>query len=348
MKKRTAESYSIVFTKPKTVQLQKTQIPKPSPDEMLIQTTTTLISTGTELTVLSGKYPPESGWAKYGAFPFPAGYCNVGKVVEKGKNVKDIKIGDRIASALKHSQFATISQPSPYGVYNITGKIPDGVSDEEASFTVLAVGVMNSVRLTKVSLGESVGVVGLGLLGQFAIIWSKLCGAYPIIGVDISEKRLELAKICGADKVINSQKENVDEKIKLYSKNRMMDIVFEVTGNPEVIPWAIKLVKPQGRFILLSSSRGKTEFDFHDEINSPSRIVIGTHFGSHPQCETPYNPWTQARNRELFFDLILEKKIGVKHLISHVYSWKDAPDVYQNLLRDRSDAMGVLLKWSEE
>jgi len=79
------------------------------------------------------------------------------------------------------------------------------------------------------------------------------------------------------------------------TKGEITDITFEVTGNPKVIPQAIKLVKPLGKFILLSSPRGPSLLDFHDEVNAPSRIIIGTHFSSQPVYETPYNPWTRKK-----------------------------------------------------
>ena len=133
--------------------------------------------------------------------------------------------------------------------------MPDGISDEEAAFHNLAATVMNSVRLSKVTLGENVGVVGVGILGQFAIMFSRLAGGFPVIALDISEDRLEIAKKSGATEVLRSDIEDVVKKIQDLTEGRMLDVVFEVTGNPNVIPWAIKLVKHLGRFIILSSPR---------------------------------------------------------------------------------------------
>ncbi|RLE73330.1 MAG: hypothetical protein DRJ45_00420 [Thermoprotei archaeon] len=328
----------IVFEKPRRVVIKYRDLPKPSGKQILVKTSMTLISTGTELTVLSGDFPPKSAWAEYGKYPFIPGYSNVGIVVEKGREVKDIDIGDRVASTAPHSQYALISSKDVV-------KIPDKVSDEEAVFHTIAIIVMNSVRLARISLGDCVIVMGVGLLGQFAIIFSKLCGGFPIIAVDLSEKRLRLAKISGATKTIIGN--NIYDKIYELTDGRFADIVFEVTGNPKVIPKAIRLLRPLGKFIVLSSPRGPTLLDFHDEVNRPSRIIIGTHNSSHPLYETPYNPWTMKRNRELFFKLLENKIIDVKHLITHRYWWMDADKAYSMLLKNRTQAMGVILDFKK-
>jgi len=77
-------------------------------------------------------------------------------------------------------------------------------------------------------------------------------------------------------------------------------------------------------------------------VNSPSRVIIGTHFTSQPVVETPYYPWTWRRNRELFFRMLLSGRLSVKHLVSHVFPFEEAPKAYELLYRSRLQCMGVL------
>ena len=338
----------IVFKKPKEVSIEEIDLPEPSENQVLIKTLVTLISTGTELTILLGSFPSNSVWAKYGTYPFVAGYSNVGVVIKKGANVKDVEVGDRVVSRAPHSQYALVDVGGevvrlPHGIV----KVPDGVSDEAATFHDLAATVINSVRLSKVTLGESVGVVGVGILGQFAIMFSRLAGGFPVIALDMSEDRLKLARKSGATDVLRSDIEDVVKKIQDLTDNRMLDVVFEVTGNPDVIPWAIRLVKRLGRFIILSSPKGPTQLDFHDEVNAPSRVIIGTHVASHPEYETPYNPWTKKRNTLLFFNLLKAGLVKVDHLISATYPWYEAENAYKMLIENRAKVMGVLLDFRE-
>ena len=330
----------VVFEKPFKVSIKEEEVREPKAHEVVIKTHCTLISIGTELTAYSGQFPKPSRWAEYVKYPFRPGYCNVGEIVKVGSHVRQFKPGDRVASLGGHAEYVTIPE-------NELIKVPDEVSNDEATFHTIAVGVMNSVRLAKASLGDLVVVIGLGLLGQMATIFSRLSGAFPLIAVDLSDFRLKLAKQSGAHYVINAQREDVYSMVYEISEGRMADIVFEVTGNPNVIPMAIKLVRSLGKLVILSSPRGPTTLDFHDEVNAPSRIIIGTHFGSQPKYETLHFPWTRKRNTELFFKLLKHRVISIKHLITHKFKWYEAEKVYSELWKDRTRFLGVILEFQE-
>ena len=297
------------------------------------------IGRSTDLTVLSGGFPKGSVWDHITSYPQGAGYSNWGVVEEVGEDVENLKIGDRVVSDAPHAEYSLVRKDGAF-------KVPEGISDEEATFWNLSATVLNGVRLADIRLGESVVVVGVGILGQIASQYSRLCGGFPVITIDLSERRLELAKRLGATAALQSRKDDVEKEISSLTKGRGADVVFEVTGNSKIIPWELGLVKRQGRLILLSSPRGPSTLDFHDYVNWPSRIIIGTHVSSHPAYETPYNPWTRKRNTELFFDLLAAGLVNVKDLITDRYPWTEAPKVYKRLLDpvgERLQAMGVLL-----
>jgi len=322
----------VVFTKPKQVEIQDYEVPSPSKGQVLIRTKLTLISTGTELTALSGNFSPTSYWATYVKYPFLPGYSNYGVVEEVGKETK-LNVGDRVVSSSPHAQYVVSDEAEAF-------RVPDGISDEEAPFFNLAATVMNSIRLARVSMGEAVVVVGLGILGQLACQFARVSGAYPVMCADISGYRLELAKRLGANAVIkgNDEKKWIDD-VRSITRGRMADAVFEVTGNPDAIPHEIPLLKRQGRLIILSSPRGPTTMDFHDLVNAPSTVIMGTHATSQPTCETPYNQWTMARNVELFFEMLLDRMVSVKEMVSEVIRFEEAREVYERL----SDPFGYRL-----
>jgi 2-desacetyl-2-hydroxyethyl bacteriochlorophyllide A dehydrogenase len=333
----------IVFKGPRKVEIEEDDLPEPSSNQLLIKTRMTLISTGTELTMLSGDYPKGSVWNNITKYPVFPGYSNCGVVEKVGPGVKRFRVGDRVSSTASHAEYAIVREDRAV-------KVPDDVSDEEATFGTLSATVMNSVRLADIKLGESVIIVGVGILGQLACQFSRLCGGYPVIAVDLSQKRLEIVKNLGATYTINSKEEDVEERVKELTGGRGGDVVFEVTGNPKVITWELGLVKRQGRLILLSSPRGPTELDFHDLVNWPSRVIIGTHTSSHPSHETPYNPWTWERNIQLFFEFLSTGIVNVKDLITDRYRWTEAKTAYQRLLDplgERLEALGVILDFRE-
>ena len=330
---------TIVFTKPGEVVIEDRDVPSPEPGEMLIRTTLTLISTGTELTILSGEFPSDSAWSACGSFPHTPGYCNVGGVEEVGTGVDASWKGRRVSGTQVHAAWVMGSEGDLVPV-------PDGVTDAQAAFRTMAVIAMNGVRRGGIVWGETVVIYGLGLVGQFAARFAALSRARPVFGVDVGEKRLALLPDEPCYVGVNGAKEDVAERIKEQTRGRMADIVFEVTGAQDLIAKEFAVLRRQGRMVLLSSPRGETLFDFHDFCNAPSFTIIGAHMTSAPRHETPGNPWTVNRNVDLYFDHVVNGEIDVDALISHRQPAERAPDLYKMLLADRSEAMGVLLDWS--
>jgi 2-desacetyl-2-hydroxyethyl bacteriochlorophyllide A dehydrogenase len=330
---------TVVFAAPRTVAVEDRPLPVPAAGELLIQTHRTLVSTGTELTILNGQYPPNSRWADYGRFPFVPGYDHIGTVVEVGPEVDRAWLGRKVGSYAAHAAYV-LGRPSD--LRQIHREIPD----EEAAFFTLAEIAMNGVRRGGVTWGETVAVYGLGLLGQLAARLCRLAGAGLVVGVDVAPSRLALFPALSRMAALNPAAGDPTERLQALARGRLADVVFELTGNPEAIPGEFALLRPQGRMVLLSSPRGPTPlFDFHDLCNSPSYTIIGAHNGSHPTHESPHTPWTRQRHAELFFDLVATGELEVAPLISHRLPCTEAPAVYAELLADRSRAMGVVLAW---
>jgi 2-desacetyl-2-hydroxyethyl bacteriochlorophyllide A dehydrogenase len=322
-------------------------ITDPGPGEVLVRTTRTLISTGTELTAYTGQFPADSVWAGMIKYPQPRiGYSNVGRVVAVGPGVSGLAVGQRVASWGPHATLHLASPQRPGSSLKGLPPIPDGVSDDQAVFRGLGQTVMHGIRLAQISLGEAVVVVGAGLLGQLAVQYARMCGAYPLIAVDLSRQRLEMAGVHGATHAIPGGRGELLGEIRSATKGRMADVVFEVTGNEQVIPSAFRMARRLGRVVLLGSPRGKVEVDFHDEVHTLGLQIIGAHVSTQPDAETLSGPWTPQRNDELFFDLVLGGRLALDDLVTHRYDWRDAPEAYRMLAEDRTRAMGVVLeKW---
>ncbi|MEA3403297.1 MAG: zinc-binding alcohol dehydrogenase [Armatimonadota bacterium] len=331
-------NHEVAFTDVRQVAVQSAETPQPGPHDLLLRTTKTAISTGTELTMLMADFPEGSRWDQITSFPMRPGYCHVGVVEEVGDEVEGFAIGDRVATGAKHAARVTV----PAGAAH---RIPEGVAHEEAALWMLGRIAFNGVRRARLEMGECVVVYGLGVIGQFVAQLARLDGARPVAGVDLSEIRRDFAIQGGADLVLGGD-EDVGAAVEQATRGRMADCVFEVTGVQELIPREMDLLHRQGRIVILSSPRGKTQFDFHDYVNSPSHTIIGAHNGSHPPCETWYNQWTAARNTELLFDLMAAGEVRVDHLITHRYDFTDAPEAYEMLMADRGQAGAVILDWA--
>ena len=330
---------SVVFTAPRQVEVQDLPVPEPGPGQLLIRTRCTLISTGTELSCLDGTQPRGHVWSEYGSFPNRPGYSNVGIVTETGEGIDSAWVGRRVASWGGH------------GAYVIAGlgqckALGDDVPDEDATFATLGIVALNGVRRGRPLFGESAVVYGLGIVGNLAAQICAFAGAFPVIGVDLSERRLSLLPDLPGVVGVDASAGDVPAAVEEATDSRKADIVYECTGSGNLIPKEMEVLRRQGRIVIVSSPLTPThEFDFHDLCNSPSLTIIGAHNFSHPPQATPDNPWTMQRDTDLFFDLLAAGRLKVSHLISHREPVENAPALYQMLLEDRGSAMGVILTW---
>ncbi|MFN4180021.1 MAG: zinc-binding dehydrogenase [Armatimonadota bacterium] len=329
----------VVCVEPKKVVVQEEDVPEVEPGTFLVRAKLSAISTGTELTLVTADFLPESVWARLAKYPLKLGYSHFGEVVAVGEGVDNFKVGDKVVGWKNHSQLVL------YRKGEFCVKVPEGVPDEAAAVFALAIISLNGVRRAKIQLGESVIVFGLGPIGIWAAQFARLSGARPVIGVDLLPERREWAKKAGLDEVLDGSDPKLADKISALTKGRMADVVFEVTGHPDAILEEVKVLRRQGRLIILSSPRGKTLFDFHDWCNWTSISIIGAHTSSHPPHENPEDPWTRERNTELFFDLVRKKEIVVTELVTHRFKADDAPSAYQLLMTERGRTGIVLLDW---
>ncbi|HEY3397215.1 MAG TPA: zinc-binding alcohol dehydrogenase [Armatimonadota bacterium] len=337
------ENPTVVFPGPKQVIIEDRPRPTLEAGEVLLQTRCSLISTGTELTIFSGEYPADSLWAtRWGKFPATPGYSNIADVVEIAPDVDPSWLGRRVASGATHRRYMNL----PTSRINLI-QHPE-IPDEDASFFTISGIVMNGVRRAQVKWGDSVVIFGMGLLGQMTARYCRLSGAWPVICVDVSDARLAMLPDDPGIIRVNPRERAVLEVVEEATRGRKADCAFELTGNQDLIPQEITVVRRQGRFAILSSPRGNTDFNFCDLCHYPSITIIGIHTLSHPAVETLDYQWTFERHTELFFDYLAAGQVQTAPLITHRAPWSQAPEMFQMLLADRSAAMGVVLDWTAE
>lgn len=329
----------IVFPEKQVAELQRREIRRPGAGELLVKNRKSLISIGTEMTAFSGDYPAGSTWETCFPYPFEAGYATVGEVIDIGSGVDDSWLGKRVGTMAPHCRYAVVPAAEARIVHR------DEVSDEEAVFYIIAQIVMRGIRMSGIGWGNVPVVFGMGLLGHFAACFCRLSGARPVFAVDSSDFRLDMLPEDKSLIRVNPLKEDIQELVREHSRGRMADVVFEVTGNAKLIPDEFKVLHDQGRFVVMSSPRDKTAFDFHDLCNRPSHTIIGAHNFSHPAVATYDNPWTMARHCELFFDLVADGELDVRRMISHWVDYREAPGIYPRLQEDRSQYMGIIIDW---
>ena len=347
-------------------------IPCPSAGSLLIKTSRTLISAGTErMLVEFGK----AGWVKKARQqpdkvkmvldkistdglkptieavfnkldqPLPLGYCNVGVIHEVGNGVTNFKKGDRVVSNGKHAEVVNVP-------INLCAKVPDIVSDEQASFSVLGAVALQGIRLVKPTLGEAIVVTGLGLVGLMTVQLLKANGC-RVLGLDFDQEKLSLAKKFGAE-VVDLSKEDPLNVADIFSRGRGVDavIVTAETTSDEPMHQAALMCRKRARIVLVGMTGLKLSRD--DFFKKELKFQVSASYGPgryDPNYEEKghdypvgFVRWTEQRNFEAVLDMMATGALDVKPLISHRIDIVEAEKAYE-LISGSKFSLGILLTY---
>ena len=330
----------IVFTKPYTAELMDAECLPPRENEVTVCLEYSAISSGTEkanyIGLRNGTDIPEDAEA---VFPRTVGYSAAGVVTDVGTGVSDLHAGDRVVVFWgKHKKNITVSR-------NNVIKIPDEVSLAEASMALISTFPLAAIRKTRLEIGESALVMGLGILGIFAVQELKAAGACPIIAADPIEERRELALKLGADFALDPTEESFSQKVKQLS-NRGVNVCIEVTGLGIGLIQALDCMKRMGRVALLGCTRSsKFEIDYYGKVHGRGISLIGAHTMARPKNESSSGLWTDADDLRAILNLIKGKRLNFKDMICEIHSPSEAQVVYDRLVNEKNFPIGVLFDW---
>ncbi len=305
----------------------------PQNGQVRLRALTTLISPGTERAFFLNLDNTDP------TYPLYPGYSLVGLVEACGADVTNLQIGDRVVCPATHASHAVVDADRCL-------KAPDNLPDDEAAFFNLLAIAMQGTRKARIELGESVLVLGAGLIGILAMRLAQLSGGLPVIGIDLDAQRLALAKQIGADEIIVSDARLADNLYEILGSDGA-HVVIEVTGAPHLVVTAFQLAAEKGRVILLGSTRGDTErVNFYRDVHRKGLQIIGGHEITRPLQENSPGYWTQINEQQVCLELLSRGRIQVAPLITHRYHWRDFPRAYAHLANWDKEAMGILIKWT--
>lgn len=279
--------------------------------------------------------------------PIQLGYCNVGTVVESDSQSKFQK-GDRVVNNGPHAEFVNVAE-------NLSAKIPDNVTDEEAAFTVVGAIGLQGVRLLNPTLGEKIVVSGLGLIGLLTVQILKANGC-QVLGIDFDPKKLELARKFGAETVDLGQGQDPVRIAEHWTNGVGVDgiVITASTKSDDLIHQAANMCRKRARIVLVGViGLNLQRADFYEKELS---FQVSCSYGP-GRYEDNYERkgmdypigfvrWTEQRNFEAILELMANKKIDVAPLITHRFSFDDALTGYQAV--DEPGAMGILLNYSND
>ncbi|MGE3182930.1 MAG: bi-domain-containing oxidoreductase, partial [Phycisphaerae bacterium] len=278
------------------------------------------------------------------------GYCNVGRVVQVGDGVTGFKVGDRVASNGSHAEMVAVPA-------NLCVRIPDEVSDEEATFTVLGAIALQGVRLLNPTFGESFVVTGLGLIGLFAVQLLRSSGC-RVLGLDYLEDKCDIARTYGADAVCLKEGADPVSAAEDFTRGIGVDgvlITASSKGNDTMVHDAATMCRKRGRIVLLGTANLKLDrADFYaKELSFQVSCSYGPgRYDSNYEDKgidypLPFVRWTQNRNFEAILGGMAEGWIDVEPLISDRIPIADGERAFDKILKD-SSALGVVLTYPDQ
>ena len=325
----------IFFTDVHKAELLENEVRSINPNEVLAKMEYTVVSGGTERACIMGMNNTPQ------VFPHSLGYCGVGTAVEVGKEITDIKPGDRVLVYHGcHSKYNIRTREEITKVEN------DDIKSLEAAFVIIASMGLGGVRKLEVELGESAMVIGLGLLGIFAVQFLRLSGAYPIIAADLNPERRKLALKLGADYAFDPSDEDFIQKVKDVTKGEGVRACVEVTGIAKAMNEALECASWMGRIALLGCTRvSDSSVDYYTQVHKPGVKLIGAHNFVRPKHESYPHHWTHHDDCKAILDMIAAKRIQVEPIISRVVSPEEAPKIYNQLCDDKDFPLGTVFDW---
>lgn len=346
--------------------LQDVPVPRAGSGKVLIKTHRSLVSLGTEKMLVrfgkanlfekvrqqpervkmvldkmkaDGVFPTIEAVYRKLDTPLPLGYSQAGEVVAVGKGVSGFKTGDRVVSNGHHAEYVAVPE-------NLVAKIPDGVSYDEAAFTVVGAIGLQSIRLIQPSLGETVVVMGLGLIGLITAQLLKASGCH-VIGFDLDEDKLDLAKKRGI-MVLHSGKQDPVRYVDQQTDHAGADavVITASTTSNTVIKQAANMSRKRGRIVLVGVVG--LDIDRSDFYEKELTFQVSCSYGPGRYDENyeqkgldyplAYVRWTENRNFKAVLQSIQNGNLDVSSLITERVPLERYMDIYGDMEGSKSVA----------
>ena len=323
----------IIFPNKGEVSFETFDVQAPGAGEVCVKTLYSLMSIGTETTILHQKYDPDTHFAKMFSFPqLQTGVQTIGVVDQVGPKVENITVGELVFIRKGHASHWSVPVES-------CSLVPKTVDPISACWCGLAKTAFRAANAAPFQLGGEVLIIGAGPVGQMAVRWAKSAGMRQVVIADLSANRLALAGdhvscIAGA---LTDRKADL---LALSETEQGFAHIIDTTGNAKVFSTVLELARPFGRVILLGDTGYPSQQHLTSDMMMKGLEVIATH------DHRDRNGWTQSKIDQLFFYLLDSGAFDVSGLITHTYTPDQCEQAYTFVSDDRDQALGVLFDWT--
>lgn len=333
----------IVFTDVNEAKLLDVEYVTPGAKDVVVKTAFSTISSGTERAKISGDPNVNASTDQSDVSPFPrtSGYNSAGIVVEVGCDVTSVKPGDRVVVFWGHHKvYNTVPEE------NVVRIEDDRISLQEAAISFIATFSMAGMRKTRLEIGESVLIMGQGLLGQLAVQLTKAAGAVPVIAVDPVPERRETALKLGADYALDPTEADFADRVKELTGGGA-NVAIEVTGLGIGLNQALDCMAKFGRVSLLGCTRNPNfTVDYYRKIHFPGITLVGAHTKARPEYESHPGFFTHSDDIKAILRLCAAGRIDLRGMIAETHAPEDCQAVYTRLVNDRAFPTVVQFDWT--
>lgn len=330
----------IVFTDINKAELLEVDAKEPEPNEIMVETMVSTISCGTERANIMGNPNVNAFRAASVIFPRASGYNSAGIVIKKGANVKSVNIGDRVVVFWGlHKNYNTVPEDQVVKIEN------DNVSFETGAMSFISSFSMAAIRKTRIEMGESAIVMGLGILGMIAVKLLRVAGAVPVIAVDTNPKRRAIALQNGADYAFDPLCEGFADDVKRVTGGGA-NVAIEVTGVGAGFNEALDCMAKFGRISLLGCTRNSDfTVDYYRKIHGPGITVIGASTIARPNIESHPGWFTHRDDIQAMLKLCAGNRVDLESLIEETHSPDNCTEIYNRLVFDKDFPVVVQFNW---
>ena len=331
----------IVFTEMNVAKLLDKPDPKLPAGAVKVRTLYSTVSPGTERANITGDPNVNASGASEVVFPRSSGYNSVGIVEAVGEGVESVKAGDKVVVYWgKHKDFNIVNEEKAVKIDY------ENVDLRSAAMSFIASFPMAAIRKTRLEIGESAIVMGLGLLGMIGVKLLRAAGAAPIVAVDPNPDRRRIALECGADFAFDPFEEGFVERV-LEATEGGANVAIEVTGVGAGLNQCLDCMKKFGRVALLGCTRSSDfTVDYYKKVHAPGITLIGAHTIARPEFESHPGWFTHRDDIKSILKLISMGRLTLSDLAAELHSPAECEEVYNRLVFDKKFPLTVQFDWS--
>lgn len=323
----------IVFPRQGEVVLTEMTLADPGPEDVLVRSLYSLMSIGTETTILHQRYDPDTHFARMFSFPqLQTGVQTVAAIEECGSEVTEFNIGDIVFLRRGHGSHHLISAAE-------CSAVPAHMDLRQACWAGLAKTAFRAAWAAPFKPASHVLVIGAGPVGQMALRWAAAMGCATVTAVDVAKHRLGHAHAGGADSVLCGTLETVMSDIQAINGGLGPDVVVDSTGSAQVFQQALVAAAQYGKLVLLGDTGYPAEQRLSSSVMTKGLTIQAVH-DSHDR-----GGWHQRKVDEHFFATVATGNFNLDGLIERLFGPEECIAAYNLAENARGSVVGIMFDW---